>query len=391
MKKILLIAIVWVLSIVLTGMIVLRADLGSWQTLKKKAKPYHRDLLALVGYDFWNIRQTREGSMMSVTSPFLKVDSIYKSMMGPATGYKFTFIDDAEPELMWITGYSVSLNDDNGDEVTAEYLCHNNLDYYPSEHFERFNIHDRTRYYKRRLVTLAPGQTKWKLPDGFGLPMMSNENVFVSAQVLNLNDPTAQLSIRHHSQMEYVLNTETNQPIKPLFARTVYVRRLLEGYEQPPMASDGISDCRPVQTATDAHNEYDENHRLVTGHWMMAPGRDTIRYRITALLGLPFSTTVHSIAVHMHPFAESLSLRDATADSTLFISTTQNRDGSIGITHLGEYSDIEGMPLFRDHDYELVCITNNTSGVDQDMMAVMYMYLYDKEVHDLLENGIYPS
>jgi len=43
-----------------------------------------------------------------------------------------------------------------------------------------------------------------------------------------------------------------------------------------------------------------------TGHWIVPPGRDVSRNNVTRYLTLPRDTTVHYIAVHLHPFAESL-------------------------------------------------------------------------------------
>ena len=42
------------------------------------------------------------------------------------------------------------------------------------------------------------------------------------------------------------------------------------------------------------------------------------------------------------------------------------------------FSSAEGVPLHKDHEYEMVSIYENTSGEEQDSMAVMYMYLLDK-------------
>ena len=35
--------------------------------------------------------------------------------------------------------------------------------------------------------------------------------------------------------------------------------------------------------------------------------------------------------------------------------------------------------MYRDHEYDLISVYNNTSGVDQDAMATMFIYLHDKE------------
>jgi hypothetical protein len=96
-------------------------------------------------------------------------------------------------------------------------------------------------------------------------------------------------------------------------------------------------------------------------------------------LRLPYDTTLHYIAVHMHPFAESLELRDLTTDRSVYLSKVRPTPGKIGIDHVDHFSSAEGIPLYKDHEYELVSVYNNTTGVDQDSMAVMYMYVFDKE------------
>jgi hypothetical protein len=83
--------------------------------------------------------------------------------------------------------------------------------------------------------------------------------------------------------------------------------------------------------------------------------------------------------VHLHPFAESLEFRDLTAGTTIFKSKARNPKDRIGLDHVDAFSSAEGVPLFKDHQYELVSVYDNTSGVDQDSMAVMYIYLLDRE------------
>ena len=48
-------------------------------------------------------------------------------------------------------------------------------------------------------------------------------------------------------------------------------------------------------------------------------------------------------------------------------------DGSIESTPF--YSSAEGLPIYHDHDYNLVSVYNNTTSSDQDAMAMMYVYM----------------
>ena len=91
----------------------------------------------------------------------------------------------------------------------------------------------------------------------------------------------------------------------------------------------------------------------------------------------PGGTSVHYIAVHLHPFAESLELRDWTTGETVFKSTAHNRQDQIGLRHVESYASPEGIRIHPDHGYELVAVYDNTSGEPQDSMAVMFLYAAD--------------
>jgi 7-cyano-7-deazaguanine synthase in queuosine biosynthesis len=94
---------------------------------------------------------------------------------------------------------------------------------------------------------------------------------------------------------------------------------------------------------------------------------------------------MHQIAVHLHPFAEELEFRDITKDSSLFISKADNYKDKIGLKNVSYYSSAEGIMLYPDHQYELVLKTNNTTDVNQDMMASMFVFLYDIEMAEKLK------
>jgi hypothetical protein len=100
---------------------------------------------------------------------------------------------------------------------------------------------------------------------------------------------------------------------------------------------------------------------------------------VTELMDLPFDTTLHYVAVHLHPFAETLELIDLTAKKTVYKARTRQADKGIGLAHVDSFSSEEGIPLYKGHEYEIVSVYNNTSGEDQDSMAVMNLYLFDKE------------
>ena len=100
---------------------------------------------------------------------------------------------------------------------------------------------------------------------------------------------------------------------------------------------------------------------------------------VTRILNLPFDTRIHYIAVHLHPFAESAELLDLTTGETVFKSEARPPLEGIGLAHVDSFSSPAGLPVYKDHEYELVSVYNNTSGVPQDSMAVMSLYMADRD------------
>ena len=66
----------------------------------------------------------------------------------------------------------------------------------------------------------------------------------------------------------------------------------------------------------------------------------------------------------------------------MFKSKAKNFKDKIGLEVVDFFSSKEGIPLYKDHDYEIVSVYNNTTEEDQDSMAVMYLYLLDKKFQD---------
>jgi hypothetical protein len=84
------------------------------------------------------------------------------------------------------------------------------------------------------------------------------------------------------------------------------------------------------------------------------------------------------VAIHLHPFAESLELRDLTTKQSIYKAKTRQADHGIGLAHVDFFSSESGIPLYKDHEYEVVSVYENTSNEPQDSMAVMNLYLHDK-------------
>jgi hypothetical protein len=316
-----------------------------------------------------------------VLSRVYHIDKKYRSMMGPDSLERVTLLD-GPPELVWIVGYKAIVMDEQGTgQVSQEFMCHSNLDVDPRAHWKHFGSNAAI---SGRLFTLSQGQQDIRFPNGFGIPMMSNQPLDLVTQVLNLNLPEPDLKVRHKVAIRFVRDKETATPMKPLFQKAVQGFKSLEdapahyGYGKQEDSVAQHAGCSVGMAAVKGDVSKDDFGKKFTGHWIVEPGREVNRTMVTKFLRLQFDTKIHYIAVHLHPFAQSLELIDKTAGKTVFRAETRNSADKIGLEHIDYFTSDEGVPLYKDHEYELVSVYENTSGEDQDSMAVMYLYLHDQ-------------
>lgn len=314
----------------------------------------------------------------TVLSKVYTIDKKYRSMMGPY-GQQEILLGGEEPQLLWITGYeAVMVAPDGETPMPQEFMCHSNLDIDLQAHQKALG---RAPGFGSRLFTLSQGQLSVRFPQGFGIPVLSDEPLSLTTQVLNLNLDGETVEVRHKVTVEFVREQDAPGTMKALFPAAGYGLALLEGEEgyygvrQPDGERHGPG-CLVGESAS-SHSYNDGMGRKFTGHWVVKPGREVNRTLVTQLLRVPYDTTLHYIAVHLHPFAESLELRDLTLDKSLFLSRAENFDDKIGLSRVDSFSSVEGIPIYKDHDYEIVSVYNNTTEEDQDSMAVMYVYLRD--------------
>lgn len=316
------------------------------------------------------------------------IDRPYRSMTGPYGTQAIQLGDvegDAE-ELIWITGYRAEMIDGEGAPQKQEFMCHSNLDIDVGSHRAKLAT---TSSFSPRLFTLSQGQLEIRFPPGFGIPLSSSETLSLTTQVLNLNHLGDPLVVRHRVTVDYVRDADRDGPMVPLFPIGAYGLALLEGedgyfgVEEPQDTMHGPG-CLPGESASE-HAYEDGLGRTFTGHWVVPPGRQVNRTLVTHLMRVPFDTTIHAIAVHLHPFAESLELRDLTTGTTVFRSGTEGFEDRIGLARVDAFGSAEGLPVYRDHEYEMVSVYENTTDEPQDSMAVMYLYLRDLQLEAELD------
>ena len=323
-----------------------------------------------------------------ILSDVYTIDRKYPSMRGPYGVQEVQLGEAGSPsELLWVTGYRAVMVGPDGEEAASpEFMCHSNLDIDMERHRDLFPWKKQA---STRLFTLSQGQFDIAFPAGFGLPIFSDEVFSLNTQVLNHNIEGQTFQVRHKIEIDYVRAADLKTPLRPLFMAAATGLVSLEGQGEQgedayfnvrnPDAEDHGPGCLIGLGATQ-HTYKDAFGRKFSGHWTVKPGREVNRTLATTWMQLPFDTTVHYIGVHLHPFAESLELRDLTTGKTVFKSKVRGTPEHIGIEHVEYFSSPEGISVYTGHEYELVSTYNNTTDVDQDSMAVMFLYLLDKEL-----------
>lgn len=352
-------------------------------TLTRTPDPGHwvAILLTIGLVPLLHVEDAPAGESREFLSPVYEVDDYYKSMTGPQSTEWFKLGEMVPPQVIWVTGFDAVMVGANGEEtMPQDYMCHSNLDFDPVRHNLNFEA---KKSITGRLFTLSQGQTEIRFPKGFGVPVLSSEKLSLTTQVLNLNyaEPA---QVRHKVELHYVPDAHAAD-MKPLFMKGVYGLKLLEGkdgfFGRSEPADGGEehgTSCLMGENAAD-HEFKDEQGRRFTGHWVVEPGREENHTLVTGILDLPFDTTIHAIAVHLHPFAESLTLRDLTTGEDVFVAEARQFEDRIGLAHVESFESEEGIPVYNDHEYELVSVYNNTTDEDQDSMAVMLLYMLDHE------------
>lgn len=330
-----------------------------------------------------------------VSEPF-QIDQKWGSMQGPAQTQKLVLLEAKKPEVLWVTGYRASVIPAEGDgEVSQDFMCHNNLDLRAMDHAKIFEWGDGWGEHaavRDRVFTISQGQFDLALPDGFGIPLRSDERLNLTTQVLNHNIENPDLSVRHEIEITYARDADLEEYPKPLFQHGIFVMASLDETDAYFGVLDPNEDQQGSSCALGEHANVnlgvftDEFGRRFSGHWVVKPGRETRRTLVTKQLNLQYDTRIHFIGVHLHPFAETLELRDLTTGESLWATRARGPSDKIGLTEIEYYSSPEGIPLFTDHEYELVSVYENNSGVDQDAMATMFLYLYDAEGAKAIES-----
>ena len=321
----------------------------------------------------WEI--TLAENAFRLASPELLVDDIYESMDGPQA-FIYLDINPNNSKMKWITGFKAQVIQNGTKAHNNDLLCHTNIDFYDAIHYKNLNIPKRINIVYPRLGTLSNGTNELNFPAGFGFPVARDDKFIVASRTLNHNIKDAFFKVKHYIDFKI---EDGDKPLKPLMPRALV---MLQNFDKenpynPDLSLDPTL-CTPVDLKS--HTYEDNKGVVLSSHWVLPSGNTQYEYDITYQLALKEDATIHAMIAHLHPYAKTFSLYDMTADEVVYAFECENYDQKIGLKNVPTYSSVKGIKLHADHKYKLILVTTNTSSASRDMMAVLYAYVYDREM-----------
>ncbi len=323
---------------------------------------------------------SNETQHYKMISPTFYIDGIYKSMEGPKSSNYVQLTQDST--LIWLTGFHVkALDAKTKKQISNDFICHTNVDFNDTKYFSNFHLDDRIGKQYPRMTSLSHGLENFKFPNGYGVPMKGNDLLFITTESLNHNLPDANYFIKHEVTIKY---TKNNVAFKPLMSRTVFIELPYDKKDPYKTPLDPASNqCIPVETKN--HSYEDAKGNMLSGHWVIPVGKNTYRSDINSQLQIKDSLRLHAAAIHVHPFANALSIVDKTSKKVIFTSHMTNHKDKIGLSNIEQYCSETGIWLYTNHKYELVLEVNNITAIPQDMMGSMFLFFYDAELDAILK------
>lgn len=352
------------------------------------------------------VEEAKDGSRsMVLLSESYRIDRIFMSMQGPYSSHQaISLVASESPELIWVTGVGTEVVGRNGQKkLSEEFFCHANVSLDPAFSDPKKHNDLLKTSLDWRLFTLVPGKMRISLPEGFGIPVRSDEKLDYLSMSLNQNHESPDFQMRFKSRIEFVRDSEAKRQIKPLFMRGLYATVPLaepgstnaagtapdaicampgDAMIKVQGSSPGMACAPPSMTASEGGVR-----GKTTLHWMIPPGPSTWVTDITHQMQLNFNTTIHFATAHLHPMGESISLRDKTTGQTVVTFRSKDYSDKKGVAHMDEFSFPEGIALDRSHEYQLVTIYNNITQQMTDVMGIVYLYLHDKEFSHPASSG----
>lgn len=287
-------------------------------------------------------------------------------------------------ELIWAKGVKLVVLDEHDKQMpTEEFLCHFNIDVDP-----RNTIFPEIHTGSVRLFTLTQGQTDFRFPEGYGVPLSSKEFLHIAFQAANRTTKDHR-RVKHLCTIDFVKDSELKKPMKALSWYTPYVAVELNDKNKIQESAVHGPNCMITSRGENAPNAVagsvvtDANDRKTTGHWLVPPGIQPYTCPISDARDYGFSSedrTVRAVWTHVHPLCKNVTLMvcDGTKKTPAWSTDIATKtDRGLEIAKIGDLYFKDGVVLPKGKHFEINSVYDNSTGKTQDSMVSQGIF-YDE-------------
>ena len=233
----------------------------------------------------------------------------------PQAMKEFSF---AEP--VWVIGYKTDILDSHGQSPRANYLCHT---FFSDQRVDQREDNELRGIYSDAFTPEV------RVPEGFGIRLLSNERFHWMPMFNNRGDEPARVEMK--VVITVIRAQDLKKPLRPLYAS-------LKSVQTPHL-------------------------------FFVSPGRDVRQFTFELL----FDGSIHFLGTHLHPYGVSIELYNVSRQEQVWKGSRKGGPGG----PMEVYSNSEGYRIRAGETYKITAVYENPGADSIDAMAGLFM-LYSR-------------
>lgn len=321
----------------------------------------------------------------TMQAPSMQSNGSSNQCMSNETPTGLVDASDKERELLWCKGIKIEVLDENGKKLpTAEFICHTNIDIDRITHFMAFSDLEHTG--QSRIFTLTQGQTEFFFPEGYAVPVASDEEWQFTFQAANRTSDEHR-RVKHLCTLYLARDSELKSPMKALHWYNPYMAVALKSeadkveHHGPGCIATSSGDNAPNMVPNT--NFKDSQGNTLSPHWAIPPGRHKYEFPLTIEKDtLPDDDElIHAVWSHVHPACTNAALIacDGKKQEKVFQVKVQTKFNSgPELKHIDDVLSKKGIPIKAKKNYLLTAIYENPENQALDSMVALGIFCESK-------------
>jgi len=274
----------------------------------------------------------------------------YLSMEGPQQKMSVKSALEKAGSAVWIKTMTVEILDEEREPLSAEFLCHAWLTFRSPK--------------TGGMIAVSQGTKTVTLPEGYAFVMPNDPETELN--LIGMLENNNHDVIDQKVVMKYTIGFYSDEDAKKSKLRKLETLNMVGRPDAPAV-----------------HANHRMRPHMKPHHWMVPPGRHTYRSALTRPMfrspgnpmGIDEGTRIHFMRPHLHGYGESVALIDKTAGKTIWKGDAENAKELRHVVRVDVFSDVEGIPLYPDHEYEIEIVYNNPTQEPIDAMGALRAFV----------------